>query len=133
MFIDRLGAPKGLEVCGGAGPTGHASCWQLEQMGAEREVVAPSLTSKQAGERIKTDRRDAEKLAECYCAGMLTSARVPTARTRHRETSCGPARLPGKASFDVIDGPPKVVRAEPLEAPARQALGSPISRRAANE
>jgi transposase len=71
-FIDKLGGSKGLKVCYEAGPTGYALYWQLTQMGVECEVVAPSLIPKKAGDRIKTDRRDAEKLAECYCAGMLT-------------------------------------------------------------
>ena len=75
-FIDKLGGPKGLKVCYEAGPTGYALYWQLEQMGVECEVVAPSLIPKKAGERIKTDRRDAEKLAECSRAGMLTSVWV---------------------------------------------------------
>ena len=41
------------------------------------EVVAPSLIPKKSGERIKTDRRDAEKLAQCYQAGTLTAVWVP--------------------------------------------------------
>ena len=76
-FIDKLGGTKGLKVCYEAGPTGYALYWQLTQMGIECEVVAPSLIPKKAGERIKTDRRDAEKLAECFRAGMLTSVWVP--------------------------------------------------------
>src|SRR5690606_36814308 len=43
----------------------------------ECEVVAPSLIPKKAGERIKTDRRDAAKLAECYRAGMLSPVWMP--------------------------------------------------------
>jgi len=78
-LIDKLGGPAGLKVCYEAGPTGYALYWQLTQLGVECEVVAPSLIPKKAGERIKTDRRDAEKLAQCYQAGTLTGVWVPDA------------------------------------------------------
>lgn len=76
-FIEKLGGPKGLKVCYEAGPTGYALYWQLTKMDVECEVVAPSLIPKKSGERIKTDRRDAEKLAQCYQAGTLTAVWVP--------------------------------------------------------
>ena len=44
----------------------------------ECEVIAPSLIPEKASERIKTDRRDAEKLARCYRAGELTAVAVPS-------------------------------------------------------
>jgi transposase len=44
----------------------------------ECEVIASSLIPKKASERIKTDRRDAEKLARCYRAGELTAGAVPS-------------------------------------------------------
>jgi transposase len=78
-FIDKLGGLKGLKVCYEAGPTGYALYWQLTKMGVECEVIAPSLIPKKSGDRIKTDRRDAEKLAECYQSGTLTSVWVPDA------------------------------------------------------
>jgi transposase len=78
-LIEKLGGPKGLKVCYEAGPTGYALYWQLTKMGLECEVIAPSLIPKKAGDRFKTDRRDAEKLAECYQSGTLTSAWVPDA------------------------------------------------------
>src|SRR5438874_2269620 len=43
------------------------------------EVVAPTLVPKKAGERVKTDRCDAEKLARCHRAGELTPVWVPDA------------------------------------------------------
>ncbi len=43
------------------------------------EVIAPSLVPVKAGDRVKTDRRDAEKLARCYRAGELTAVWVPDA------------------------------------------------------
>jgi transposase len=79
-FIEKLGGAEGLKVCYEAGPTGYALYWQLTKMGVECEVVAPSLIPKKPGERIKTDRRDAEKLAECFQSGTLTSVWVPDAK-----------------------------------------------------
>jgi len=76
-FIEKLGGSEGLKVCYEAGPTGYALYWQLMKLGVECEVIAPSLVPKKASERIKTDRRDALKLAQLYQAGMLTVVWVP--------------------------------------------------------
>lgn len=78
-FIERLGGPEGLKVCYEAGPTGYALYWQLTKMGVDCDVVAPSLIPRKPGEKIKTDRRDAEKLAICFQSGTLTSVWVPDA------------------------------------------------------
>jgi transposase len=78
-LIEKLGQGDELKVCYEAGPTGYALYWQLTRMGVECEVVAPSLIPRKPGDRIKTDRRDAEKLAECFRSGMLTSVWVPDA------------------------------------------------------
>ena len=53
--------------------------WQLTELGVHCEVVAPTLVPVKAGDRVKTDRRDAEKLARCYRAGDLTAVWVPDA------------------------------------------------------
>lgn len=78
-FIEQQGGPEHLKVCYEAGPTGYAVYWQLTKMGVQCDVVAPSLIPRKPGEKIKTDRRDAEKLAECYQSGTLTSVWVPDA------------------------------------------------------
>jgi transposase len=78
-FIEKLGEPQSLRVCYEAGPTGYALYWQLTKMGIACDVVAPSLIPRKPGEKIKTDRRDAEKLAECHQSGTLTSVWVPDA------------------------------------------------------
>jgi transposase len=78
-FVGKLGDLKTLKVCYEAGPTGYALYWQLTNLGVECEVIAPSLIPKKPGERIKTDRRDALKLAELYRAGILTPVWVPDA------------------------------------------------------
>ena len=53
--------------------------WQLTQLGVACQVIAHSLVPTKAGDRVKTDRRDAEKLARCHRAGELTAVWVPTA------------------------------------------------------
>jgi transposase len=65
--------------CYEAGPTGYVLYWQLARMGAKCEVVAPTLVPVKAGDRVKTDRRDALKLARNYRAGELTAEWVPDA------------------------------------------------------
>jgi transposase len=78
-LIGKLGRPDQLRFCYEAGPTGYVLYWQLTQLGAHCDVVAPTLVPVMAGDRVKTDRRDAEKLARCYRAGDLTAVWVPDA------------------------------------------------------
>jgi transposase len=76
-FIKKLGSPERLRACYEAGPTGFALYWQLTQLGVDCAVVAPSLVPKKPGDRVKTDRRDALKLARCHRNGDLTAVWVP--------------------------------------------------------
>lgn len=78
-LVRRLGEGSELRVCYEAGPCGYALYWQLAKLGVACEVVAPTLIPVRAGDRVKTDRRDAEKLARCYRAGDLTAVWVPDA------------------------------------------------------
>ena len=78
-LIRKLGERQQLRVCYEAGPTGYALYWELTQLGVKCEVVAPSLVPVKSGDRVKTDRRDAERLARCYRAGDLTAVWVPDA------------------------------------------------------
>jgi transposase len=78
-LIRKLGKPEQLRACYEAGPTGYVLYWQLSELGVKCEVVAPTLIPVKAGDRVKTDRRDAEKLARCYRAGDLTAVWVPDA------------------------------------------------------
>jgi transposase len=78
-MIGKLAPIGTLKCCYEAGPTGYVLYWQLTQLGVACEVVAPSLVPSKAGDRVKTDRRDAEKLARCYRAGELTAVWVPDA------------------------------------------------------
>ena len=79
-LVGKLGKPAKLKVCYEAGPTGYALYWELTRLGIQCEVIAPSLVPTKPGERIKTDRRDAEKLARSYRSGDLTPVWVPDAR-----------------------------------------------------
>jgi len=76
-LVQRLGGSKGMHACYEAGPTGYTLYWQLVGLGVECDVVAPTLVPVKAGDRVKTDRRDAIKLARCLRAGELTKVWVP--------------------------------------------------------
>jgi transposase len=78
-LVHKLGPVKHLRACYEAGPTGYVLYWQLTQLSVDCTVIAPSLVPTKAGDRVKTDRRDAEKLARCHRAGELTAVWVPTA------------------------------------------------------
>lgn len=67
-----------LQVAYEAGACGYALQRQLEGLGIACQVVAPSLVPRKPGERIKTDRRDACKLAEYLQGGHLTPVHPPT-------------------------------------------------------
>jgi transposase len=68
-----------LRCCYEAGPCGFELHRQLTKMGIACDVIAPGLIPVRAGDRVKTDRRDATKLARLFRAGELTSIAVPTA------------------------------------------------------
>jgi transposase len=78
-LVRKLGQRESLRVCYEAGPTGFVLYWQLAKLEIACEVIAPSLVPTKAGDRVKTDRRDALKLARCYRAGELTPVHVPDA------------------------------------------------------
>lgn len=67
-----------LEVCYEAGPTGYMLHRWLLEAGIACTVVAPSLIPQRAGDRIKTDKRDALRLAQLFRAGELTGVYIPS-------------------------------------------------------
>lgn len=75
----RLLTPEGgrVQVCYEAGPTGYGLYRRLREAGIECRVVAPSLVPTKAGDRVKTDRRDAVRLAHYFRSGDLTEIYVP--------------------------------------------------------
>src|SRR6266581_365856 len=78
-LMKRLGPAARLRACYEAGPTGYVLYWQLTELGVHCDVGAPSLVPVRAGDRVKIDRRDAEKLARCYRSGDLTPVWMPDA------------------------------------------------------
>jgi transposase len=77
-LVGRLGPAGQLRACYEAGPCGFELHRLLTSMGVACDVVAPSLIPRRPGERVKTDRRDASRLARLHRAGELTPIRVPT-------------------------------------------------------
>lgn len=75
--VAKLATGRELRFCYEAGPCGYGIQRQLTALGQDCVVVAPSLVPCKPGERIKTDRRDAVKLAKSHRAGDLTSVWVP--------------------------------------------------------
>jgi transposase len=94
-LIKKLAARyRHLTFCYEAGPTGYGLYRLLRGLGHECVVVAPSLIPKKAGDRVKTNRRDAVALAKLLRAGELTAVWVPDPRheamrdlTRAREAA----------------------------------------------
>lgn len=79
--LQKLGRGRRLLCCYEAGPTGYGLCRDLNEANIECRVVAPSLVPVQVGSRIKTDRRDAAKLARFLRSGDLTQVTVPDPAT----------------------------------------------------
>jgi len=78
--LGQLGPPRALRIVYEAGPCGYGLVRELRSRGYQCEVVAASKIPRQTGERIKTDRRDALKLASLCRAGELVSVTVPDER-----------------------------------------------------
>jgi transposase len=77
-----------LRVCYEAGPTGFVIARRCAQLRIQCTVVAPSLIPTRSGERIKTDRRDALKLARLHRAGELSAVHVPEASDEAMRDLC---------------------------------------------
>ncbi len=76
--LSRLKQEGEVRACYEAGPCGYEVYRQLCALKIQCGVIAPSLIPRKPGERVKTDRRDAIKLARLYRAGELTEITVPT-------------------------------------------------------
>jgi transposase len=77
-LIRRFDDPGGVWACYEAGPTGYELARMLRSAGMRCEVIAPALIPTAPGQRVKTDKRDARRLASLFRGGQLTSVRVPT-------------------------------------------------------
>jgi transposase len=71
-------APGRVRACDEAGPCGYALQRQMTTARVSCQVIAPALIPRKPGERIKTNPRDARKLAELFRADLLTEVRPPT-------------------------------------------------------
>ncbi len=93
-MVARLGKQRRrLNFCYEAGPCGYGLHRLLTGLGHDCVVVAPSLIPMKAGDRVKTDRRDALMLARLHRAGELTPIWIPDAaheamRDRPRRARC---------------------------------------------
>jgi transposase len=77
-FVDRLHRQGPIRCCYEAGPCGFELQRAFSAHGISCDVIAPALIPRRAGDRIKTDRRDAGQLAVLYRAGALTAIHIPS-------------------------------------------------------
>ncbi len=77
-LVNRIARQGPAEFVYEAGPCGYQIHRQISGLGYKCAVIAPSLTPVRPGDRVKTDKRDAENLARFYRTGDLTEIHVPT-------------------------------------------------------
>jgi transposase len=75
-LFERLKREGPVTACYEAGVSGYDLYRQLKALGVAGAVIAPALTPRRPGQRIKTDRRDAAKLVRLFRAGELTAIHV---------------------------------------------------------
>jgi transposase len=76
-LCERLQREGPVAACYEAGVSGYDLYRQITGLGVACQVIAPALTPRRPGQRIKTDKRDAKKLVRLFRAGELTAIRVP--------------------------------------------------------
>ncbi len=76
-LFERLTREGAVTACYEAGVSGYDLYRQITAFGVTCQVIAPALTPRRPGQRIKTDRRDAAKLVRLFRAGELTAIHVP--------------------------------------------------------
>jgi len=76
-LFQRLRREGPVEACYEAGVSGYDLYRQITALEVPCQVIAPALTPRRPGQRIKTDRRDAAKLVRLFRAGELTAIHVP--------------------------------------------------------
>ena len=87
--------PRPVRAAYEAGPTGYGLARELERRGVACVVAAPSKIPRASGERIKTDRRDAEHLVRLLWRAICTRSGCPAARRRRCVTWCARERRCG--------------------------------------
>ena len=103
-WICKLPAPAAVAY--EAGPTGFGLARALKEAGVSCLVAAPSRIERAPGDRVKTDRRDALRLARLLCLGELAPVRVPNREEEAAAISCVPARTPAPTSCAPATGSP---------------------------
>lgn len=79
-FVKRVRTRFGeFSCCYEASSCGYVLYRSLQELDVDCSVIAPGSMPRRSGDRIKTDRRDARKLAEYFSAGLLTACHVPDA------------------------------------------------------
>jgi transposase len=97
--LQREFTGRPVQICYEAGPTGYELSRHLNaEDGMICSIIAPSLIPRKPGERVKTDRRDARKLAELLGAGLLTEVHEPSPEDEARREL---SRARGAAQDDV--------------------------------
>jgi hypothetical protein len=94
-FVERVARGHAVQCCYEAGPCGFELQRALVAYRLPCDVIAPALIPRRAGDRVKTDRRDAGHLAVLYRAGALTAMHIPT---EQEEAARDLLRLPRRHS-----------------------------------
>ncbi len=92
----QYGKDVRLSFCYEAGPCGFVLVRRLLQLGHDCIVVAPSKIARKPGDKVKTDKRDAEKLAKAHQAGSLDAIYIPEATDEAIRDLC-------RARTDAVD------------------------------
>jgi transposase len=77
-LLKKVGPKERIRAVYEAGPTGYHLYWLLSFLGISCQIAAPSLVPRRAGDRVKTDRRDARHLARYHRSGDLSYVWIPT-------------------------------------------------------
>ncbi len=96
-LVKKLGEPKRLQVCDEADPCGYVLYWQLTELGAACELVAPTLIPVKAGDRANTEKRDSSSRVATERANSRRCG-FQTARTRQCAIWCVLARQPRRTT-----------------------------------
>ena len=129
LRVMRSLSPHGevVSFCYEAGPCGYGVYREIIETGHHCDVVAPSLIPRRAGERVKTDRRDAVKLARLHRSGELTAVWVPDDERTNRVfdwASSGASRLYRSLSASMVPSGSERLPATGMRKPAQVWTGS---------
>ena len=95
-LLERFPDPGRVRACYEAGPTGYELHRFLTGRGISCQVIAPALIPRAPGDKVKTDRRDCQRLARLHRSGDLTPIRVPTPQEEAVRDLC-------RARADLLD------------------------------